>query len=52
MTLVVLMPVYDDWEVAERAAAGLARRGTAATTPKLVAVALDGPIRRVRLAAD
>jgi HEAT repeat protein len=49
--LLVAALANDDWEVAERAAAGLATRGTPATAPKLVAVALTGPIRRVRLAA-
>src|SRR6185503_6746601 len=41
----------DDWEVVERAAAGLGTRGTAASLPRLVALSVDGPVRRVRAAA-
>ncbi len=41
-----------DAEVVERAAAALADRGTEASVPALVALALHGPVRRVRLAAS
>ena len=40
-----------DWEVVERAAAALGERGTAASAEALVKVALDGPVRRLRIAA-
>jgi HEAT repeat protein len=40
-----------DWEVVEKAAEALGERGTPASVDALVKLALDGPVRRVRLAA-
>jgi HEAT repeat protein len=40
-----------DWEVVERAATALGERGTAASTEALGKVALEGPVRRLRIAA-
>jgi HEAT repeat protein len=49
--LLVAALANDDWEVVERAANGLATRGSPAAAPRLVTLALTGPVRRVRLAA-
>jgi HEAT repeat protein len=40
-----------DWEVVERAAAALAERGSPASVDALSKLALDGPARRLRIAA-
>jgi HEAT repeat protein len=40
-----------DWEVVEHAAAALGERGSAASVAPLSKLALEGPVRRVRLAA-
>jgi HEAT repeat protein len=40
-----------DWEVVERAAAALGERGSAASLDALAKLTLDGPVRRVRVAA-
>lgn len=49
--LSVLKDKREDWEVLTRAAAGLGAHGSAAATDELVRLALDGPVRSVRLAA-
>ena len=41
----------EDWEVAEKAAFVLGSIGTSASVPELVALAIDGPIARVRSTA-
>lgn len=40
-----------DWQVVERAALALEKAGTAACVDDLVAMALEGPVRRIRLTA-
>jgi len=47
----VLKDKKEDWEVLVQAAGALAAHGSAAATDELVKVAVDGPIRQLRLTA-
>ncbi len=49
--LSVLKDKREDWEVLARAAASLAAHGSAASADELVRLALDAPVRAIRLAA-
>src|SRR5437773_1543547 len=40
-----------DWEVVERAALALAKKGTTASVQELVNLAAEGPVRRIRMVA-